>query len=207
MQFRRQQWTPTRIADRLRRHGSRQRGAMGPALAPEALQFLDTYLRPTDTFVEFGSGRCTLWLARRVGRLASFEDLPGWYDTVRAQLDDAAANNVDYRLVSAENLLQRADESLSAFPGGAPDGALVDGLECDCCAVWALLHVRPGGIILVDRASRYLPHRSRSPRSIGLNGQPVSGLWKQFANGVAGWRCAWWTNGVTDTAAFFKPHG
>jgi hypothetical protein len=178
-----------------------------PGLAPEALHFLDTYLRPTDTFVEFGSGRCTLWLARRVGRLASFEDLPGWYDTVRAELDDAAANNVDYRLVTPENLLQRADESLSAFPGGAPDGALVAGLDCDCCAVWALLHVRPGGIIVVDRAERYLAERDGLVRAEGEDGRSGSGLRKQFADGVARWRCALWANGAGWTAAFFKPAG
>lgn len=205
MNVRPRHWSRSRLAQGLRRTARRGRDRVVPSLAPQALHFLDAWLRPSDTFVEFGSGRCTLWLAQRIGRLASFEDLPGWYDTVRGQLDAADANNVDYRLVTSDNLLQRADESLTAFPGRAPDGVLISGLESDCCAVWALLHLRPGGIVVIDKPGRYLPRRRRGPAAAADNGSTPAGLHDQFARGVADWRCVHWSEGGCDTAVFFKP--
>lgn len=198
-------WTPHYILDRLRLQLWQRRNPAAPWLVPAAVHFLDRYLRSSDVLFEFGSGRSTRWFARRVARVESFEGDSAWYEKVRADLDRWSMTNVGYHLVSSENLIQTADEAASGLPGGQVDGVLIDGLDRDRCAEWALRTVRSGGVIVIDNVNRYLPCSTRSPESIGPDAKPVSRLWQDFAEAVAEWRSVWWSDGVTDTAIYFKP--
>ena len=44
-----------------------------PWLTREAVDFLASWLQPSDHGLEWGSGRSTVWLAQRVSRLVSIE--------------------------------------------------------------------------------------------------------------------------------------
>jgi hypothetical protein len=59
-------------------------------------------------------------------------------------------------------------------------------------------------MIVVDNVNRYLPSSTRSPASLASNAEPPTPGWSAFARAVAGWRQAWFSNGVTDTAVFFR---
>src|SRR5438045_3489360 len=49
-----------------------------PWLTQEAIRIIDGYLEPTMVAWEWGSGKSTPWIARRVGTLVSVEHDPQW---------------------------------------------------------------------------------------------------------------------------------
>ena len=203
-------WTPRYVKDRFQLHVWERRHPDAPWLVAEAVSLLETWLRKGDIVVEFGSGRSTLWLAARVARVISVEHDPTWYARVEAQLETANVHNVEYHYVpipaSANAHVQEAaylrpvNEALT----GSADMILVDGILRDAAAVWALEHVRHGGIVVIDNVNRYLPRATRSPASLGPDGRAPTERWRAVAATVAGWRQAWFSNGVTDTAVFFR---
>ena len=71
-----------------------------PWLTAAAVTALQELLKPEDIGFEFGSGRSTVWLARRVRLLHSMEHVPEWYGRVQKWLAEAnLTEKVDYRLV------------------------------------------------------------------------------------------------------------
>lgn len=201
-------WTPAYIADRLALMWWAKRRPDAPWLVRQAVEFLDGWLRPTDTVVEFGSGRSTLWFSRRVGRVISIEHNPAWHSTVGTTLAGAGADNVARHLdpsggQRAEAYLAPALEAAAA-PGARFDMILVDGIHRDACALWALGAIaRPGGLIVIDNCNRYFPSRTRTPYSLGPSQPHPSPEWKRFAHGASSLRRAWLSNGVTDTLLYF----
>jgi hypothetical protein len=122
------------------------------------------------------------------------------------RLAKAGADNVKYvNPVQEEAAYVAAADS--GLGGAAPDMALVDGLYRDACALWALRTVKPGGVIVVDNVQRYLPHQTFAPYAIGAAGTPATPKWEQFWAVAGKWRQLWTSNGIEDTAFFFKPVG
>ena len=70
-----------------------------PWLTPKATDIIENFLKPSHVVVEWGSGRSTLWLARRVGHITSIEGNLAWYAKVKNELEMEGLNNVDYRLI------------------------------------------------------------------------------------------------------------
>jgi predicted O-methyltransferase YrrM len=206
----RRHWTPRYVKDRLQLHVWERRHPDAPWLVAEAVSLLETWLRKSDVVVEFGSGRSTLWFAARAARVISIEHDPGWYARVKAQLETANVHNVEYHRVPVSAAAD-VDVQEAAYLGpvsdafaGPADVVLVDGILRDATAMWALEHVRRGGMIVIDNVNRYLPHATHSPASLGAEGRPPTERWRAVAATVASWRQAWFTNGVTDTAVFFR---
>ncbi|MGQ9682039.1 MAG: hypothetical protein ACUVX9_05855 [Anaerolineae bacterium] len=169
-------------------------------------------IRPTHVGIEWGSGRSTVWLAKRAARLISVEHSSEWHARVQAWLTKEALLNVDYRLcpVSPGRSSYRAEEVayvgvVTALPDESLDFALIDGRFRARCALAALRKLCPGGMLIVDNANHYLPSASRAPRSIAIDGVPPNKEWALFRRRVARWRCLWTSNGVFDTAIWFKP--
>jgi len=186
-----------------------------------AIEFLGQWLRPTDLLVEFGSGRSTVWFAERVGRVVSIEHDRAWHARVTQRLVERGLTNVSYKIVDdrldpgrpvnenqlehPEKYLALAEESMTALgPNARADVILVDGCSRDHCAQWALTHVKPGGLIVIDNANWYLPVHSRSPASVPPDGNSPTILWRDYTARTASWRRVWYSNGVTDTAIFFS---
>lgn len=181
-----------------------------PWLTKSANEILMRVLQPDFTGLEFGSGRSTLWLARRVGHLTSIEHDRAWHDKVSTMLNREHVNNVTYMLHEPACGEVEADTShyvrvLDSISPNSLDFVLVDGIFRSACANGAIDKLRPAGFLIVDNINWYLPSDSHAPNSRTIRQGPASREWADFSDRVAGWRCDWTTSGVTDTAIFHKP--
>lgn len=132
-----------------------------PFVAPAAIRFLDAALPRGGIGLEWGSGRSTRWFARRLRRLVAVEHDTTWYNDVREQLERAALDNVDYRLIPLEHSIDEPTRPLydpmpryvsfvDEFPDGHFDFIEVDGHYRQACVVKGLPKLKPGGLLLVD---------------------------------------------------------
>jgi len=169
-----------------------------PWLTADAIAFLGQWVQPGDRCLEWGSGRSTWWLAARGASVATVEHDEAWAAAVLAKPSGPGA--IELVHVAAD----REDDYVAAHPDlGGVDLALIDGIHREGCALRAVTEVRPGGLLVVDNIERHLPSRSTSPEARGQQA-PEPG-WRAFAEATEGWRRWWTTNGVTDTALWFKP--
>jgi SAM-dependent methyltransferase len=186
-----------------------------PWLTEGAVRLLDSWLRPTDWGIEWGSGRSTIWLARRVAGVLSIEHDARWHEMVRGMLADAGvAGRVDYRLVPCDlgELGDPPDHpyvlAAEAVTDGSADFVLVDGMIRLPCARLALRKLRPGGLLILDNANRFVPNPSlgrpatiHEPRS-----EPREPGWVDVLAELARWRAILTTDGIWDTRFWVKPH-
>ena len=198
-------WTPRYIVNRLQLMAYAGRYPDLPWLTQAMNDFLASWLKPTDRGAEFGSGRSTIWFARRIAHLTSVEHDTAWHAEVSGRLQAQALHQrIDYLFAAQE------EQYVAAARGLAPaslDFCLVDGICRDRCALACIDKLKPGGALIVDNINWYLPHspKSRAPASRGPGDTCESPDWETFAQTVANWRCFWTSNGITDTAAWFKP--
>jgi len=203
-------WTPRYLISRVVEKQYRRTHPDLPWLTQTANRMLDTLILPPDQGLEFGSGRSTLWFANRVNHLTSVEHNPEWYARVSTWLTEKSYQNVDYRLCPGkDHAMNRNDlpeyvQIVKDLPGNSLEFVLVDGIFRDACALLALEKLKPGGFLIIDNANLYLPSRSCSPNSRTEQNGPASRLWEQFILQTKDWRKIWTSNGVSDTAFFFK---
>lgn len=195
-------WTPRYLVDRLIVLAYERSHPHSPWLNRHAVHLLDSWLQPGDKGFEWGSGRSTLWLARRVRWLLSVEHSEPYYLRTRSQLAAAGLHHVDYRHCPQEADYVGASNSL---PPQSLDFVLVDGQRRDHCALAALPRLKPGGLLILDNSNWFLPSHSRSPNSRRWQHGPASEAWSEFARQVETWRCLWTSDGVSDTAFWLKP--
>lgn len=183
-----------------------------PWLTQQANSLLSTLLKPTGVGLEWGSGKSTLWFAQRIKHLTSVEHDEAWYKTVSSKLKANNISNVNYILCKAAEGQEKPGESsyvqvVNTFSKDGLDFVLIDGLYRDVCANMVFEKIRPGGIIVLDNANWYLPCDSISPSSRPKNSPPASEEWTRFFDRVKDWRLIWTSNGVWDTAIWFKLPG
>lgn len=203
-------WTPRYIRHRIADLYYQKKHPDLPWLTPTANQILDTYLTRLDIGLEFGSGRSTVWFAKRIARLTSIEHNGDWAANVRKMLDRANIRNVDYRLLTEDKSEEEGGDTayvrvIDEFDANSLDFCLVDGLYRNFCARKVIGKIRPGGVLIVDNVHRYLPSSSCSPESRSPADGPKGEVWKEVAQSISGWRHIWTTSGISDTAFFFKP--
>ena len=180
-----------------------------PWLTAAATQMLSGTIRKEHIGIEWGAGRSTIWLAERVTHLVTVEDDAAWYkraqDRLRArQLSD----RVDLRLLTAGGPASPYVLIAQEFATAHFDFALVDGRDREHCVLTVLPKLKPGGILVVDNVDRYLPSsRSgrRPPGALSRDAEPASAAWKAVRDALRTWDCVWTSNGVFDTAIWFKP--
>lgn len=202
-------WSIPYITARLRDIIYQKRHPNHPWLTPQAIDFIDQWLKPEDKGLEFGSGKSTIWLAQRVSYLTSVENIPEWFHRVRKWLLKTELNNVNYVLAGEKDddqtkaanyllpALDISDESL--------DFIIVDGRWRDQCATLSISKLCPGGLMVIDNANLYLPCDSPAPNSQTIEEGPASAEWQKVWDTIKDWRTIWTTNGVFDTALFIKP--
>ncbi len=203
-------WTPRFVVARLREVIYQRCNRDLPWLTEEANRFLAEYLLSSDVGIEFGSGRSTLWLASRVGRLVSVEHDKDWHSQIALALAQKQVLNVDYRYLAEEvsdmkvmgAAICRITDNLTS---GKFDFVLVDGVCRDLCAKEAIRLLRPGGMLVIDNVNRYLPSTSVSPGSRSHEMGPDGPIWLEVFSTIKPWRHYWTSSGVTDTAFYFKP--
>jgi predicted O-methyltransferase YrrM len=201
-------WTPRYVVNRSRLWWYERRNPEAPWLTPEANRLLAGLVAPTATGVEWGSGRSTAWLAKRLSRLVSVESQPEWHGRVAIALARGPNAHVEQRL---ESLEPRADPTRSPYvcvaleiADGSLGFALVDGEYRDYCALAVLPKLAPGALLVLDNANWYLDRPTHSPASrTGLG--PLNERWAEFERQVRGWPQIWTSSGVTDTAIWTRP--
>ena len=201
-------WPPRHTIDRLSFELYQRRHPDAPWLPKDTIELLTSLLRSGDRCIEWGSGRSTPWLGKRVGRLVSAEHDPVWYDRVREML---AADGLDRDSVRLLSIEPKGDPSTSPyvrvideFPDGELDVAYVDGEHRSACALAAIPKLTAGGLLIVDDAHGVLDHASSSPHSRYRRG-PLDADWERVAALLSRWRLIWISDGYSDTAIYFKP--
>lgn len=193
-------WNARYLYDRARQKLLIRRNPDWPWVTAEAVRMLEQLLRPDDVGIEYGSGRSTLWFAKRLKRIVSVEHHQGWFEKVEAMIAEQGASNAKVVLRTPEEFAG----VISEFEPGTLGFVLVDGQRRDECAMAATQHLKPGGLLVIDDVHRYLPSKSRAP----LAKKPdefASDMWREFDQVTAGWRRYWSCDGVSDTLFLFKP--
>jgi predicted O-methyltransferase YrrM len=126
-----------------------------PWIVPAAIGWLRRRMRSDWSVLELGSGRSTVWFARRAGRVVSFEDNEHWHGRTRERLDDLGLSNFDLRLRAVEEL----PREVQALGEELFDLVVVDFLESPAvtrvdCLKPAMNRVRAGGYLLLDDSDR-----------------------------------------------------
>lgn len=143
-----------------------------PWLTSAAIRFLTSYLKKDMCGFEFGSGRSTKWLARRIDRLVSIEDDPVWYRRVQI---DTRNLGVDYRFASTKSGCGEYIGHLTSFGDETFDLIVVDGSCRNQCIAACATKVRKRGVVVVDNSDMPLdlsPLAEFHRRSTG------NGVWK-----------------------------
>lgn len=203
-------WTPQYIKNRLLEKYYHKTCPDHPWLTKAANQILASYLKDSDVGLEFGSGRSTVWHAKRSRHLASIEHREVWYRKVKQMIEDSDQRNVDYHLIHKDVSEEKGSEAayvqiINKFEENYFDYVLIDGIYRDFCAMNVIEKIRPGGMMIIDNVNWELPSESCSPYSRTLVQGPRGNTWSSVYQSISGWRRIWTSSGVTDTAFFFKP--
>lgn len=174
-----------------------------PWLTPTAIKILDKTLTRQMHGLEFGSGNSTAWFAMRLGQLTSVEHNAEWHARVSRLLRALGIGNVTYLLRTKDN--EEYAAVAAQLADGSQDFVLVDGILRAECALASLSKVKPGGMLVVDDVHRYLPSASQSPYARTLADGALDANWSRFLLETEDWEYLWTTNGVKDTAIYYKP--
>jgi predicted O-methyltransferase YrrM len=174
-------------------------------------------LKPDDEGYEFGSGRSTVWFAGRVRYLHSMEHVPEWHERVRTKLGEAGLiEKVDHRLAPNSSHIgddDIFDEShpyvrhLAGMPDASLDFVLVDGIMRLTCIRITIPKLKPGGVLILDNANRYVPNKYPEGYTTIQHHRsaPLDQGWTQVLSGLAKWRGFNTTNSIWDTRFWIKP--
>jgi predicted O-methyltransferase YrrM len=198
----------------LGREAFRRRHPEAPAIVANAVILLDNWLRPTDRGLEWGSGRSTIWLASRVAHLLSVEHNPVWHARVRdAIAARGLAARVVYRLIDAPDD-QMAEPLGHPYAGVADeiadaslDFVVVDGQMRLRCTEKALVKLKPGGLLALDGANRYLPNAFEGSFTTiqHTRREPLNQDWQRLQERLVTWRSMSTSDGLWDTRFWIKP--
>ena len=205
---------PSYLVPRLRQIAFVRSYPRAPWLTQAAVLLLESWLQPDDFVVEWGSGRSTAWFAERTARVLSVEANPAWYARVAESLAARKLDaRVDQRLIPCQ--LGEFDEPIehpyfgvaSELADGSVDFALVDGNLRLRCIESIMPKIRPGGLLGLDNANRFVPNRwgpghstVHEPRSA-----PVSPGWARVLEELRGWRSILTSDGIWDTRFWVRP--
>lgn len=194
-------WTPRYIYNRINLMIDEFLHPERPWLTKEAVLLLERLLKPDDVGLEFGSGRSTIWFAKRVKKLISTEHDNFWFEKINKKLKEKGLiNKVDYKLKNENNYL----DILNDIKDNSVDFVLVDGLKRDVCASKSIPKLNPGGLLIIDNINWFIPSKSYSPNSKRDNNFE-SKIWQDiWEKEIKDWRKIWTSNGVTDTLIAFK---
>jgi predicted O-methyltransferase YrrM len=126
-----------------------------PWIVPAAIGWLRRRIRRDWSVLELGSGRSTVWFARRAGTVLSFEDNEYWYPQTKSRLEKTGLSNVDLRLRPVEEL----PGEVASLSDASFDLVVIDFLEAPTVTRIdaikpAMGKVRPGGLLLLDDSDR-----------------------------------------------------
>lgn len=124
-----------------------------PWLTSDAVEFLKYWVKPTDVYLEFGSGQSTGWFLSRVKKTISIEDDPAWYRKI-GQKNEKFGKKFNYVLAKSK---KEYLDSVKNVPDNSVDICLVDGSYRVDCINKAIPKIKIGGILVLDNAETQLP--------------------------------------------------
>ena len=201
-------WPPQHTLNRVASEFYQRRNVGVPWITRDAIELLPDLLRSTDRCLEWGSGRSTAWLTRRVQTVQSVEHDPVWFERVKQQLERENLGGGSVRLLSIEPVAQ-PDASpyvrvVDEFGDGELDLCFLDGEHRAACGLGVIPKLASGGLLILDDAQGHLDHASSSPHARQGQG-PLDGQWARFGELVSSWRLIWTSDGYSDTAIWIKP--
>ena len=125
-----------------------------PWLPEGAVSFMDSILSPSSWVIEHGAGYSTIWLAKKVDYLISYESDPKWYTKVGGILYKEGL--LDHTiLIHATDIAEKG----ALLPKNAPRGAVYDLLFIDGRGRMRMWEdhersLKPGGWVCFDDAER-----------------------------------------------------
>lgn len=196
-------WTPRYIYNRLYLAVVEFIHPDWPWLTKDAVLILDKLLNQDDIGLEFGSGRSTLWFAKKINHLISIEHDNFWFSKIKEKLENSnLISKVEYILVNP--LDPDYLKILEKIENESIDFVLIDGLFRDKACLHSIPKIKTGGILIIDNINWCIPNKSYSPNS--LRNRYESEIWETvFEQATKGWRRIYTTNGVFDTLILFKP--
>jgi Methyltransferase domain len=126
-----------------------------PWIVPATIGWLRRRVRSDWSILELGSGRSTVWFARRAAEVISLEDNEYWFPRTRERLERAGLTNVDLRLRPVEDF----PREVASLPDAGFDLVVVDFLEAPSVTRIdalkpAMKKVAAGGYLLLDDSDR-----------------------------------------------------
>lgn len=181
-----------------------------PWITPDATHILSKVLDKNFTGLEYGSGRSTIFLSERVGKLFSVEHHEEWYNHVRTLLKSKGITNSDLKLIRPEKevpLFHSSSERqafitkeeypnkdslfssyvnyIDEFDNDFFDFVLIDGRARESCSLKAIDKLKPGGLMILDNSERV--------------------RYDQVHKTLQSWPKICTTNGLTNTVIWRKP--
>jgi hypothetical protein len=206
-------WTPAYIFHRLADWYYRARNPEAPWLTPKAVEYLNNALQPEFNGLEYGSGRSTIWFAKRVKKLVSVEHNPDWFRRIQEEMKMKGIDNIEYHHFIKpdsssslmDNLKSDYVQATSTIAESSLDFVLVDGVVRPACMIHAIPLLRNGGLLILDDANHYLPCDSGAPNTRSQEDGPLNDGWKQVQQQITDWQAIWFGNGIKETVLFRKP--
>ncbi len=177
-----------------------------PWLTRESVAILNEWLKPGHAVIEFGSGGSTVFFAARCERVISYEHDVAWNRKVHARLARRGFRHVETHRFEVDD--PRYWNSVCSLPDESVDLVLIDGRRRAECAWNALPKIKPGGLLVIDNADRYMVHgcSDADPAGARLQARSSSGeLWNDIARHTADWEPRWTDNGVFVTLILQRP--
>jgi predicted O-methyltransferase YrrM len=174
-----------------------------PWLPRQTVRFLKGWLNQDHCVLEPGTGRSTIWLAKRVSRVFSIEHNKEWFDTISSSQMFTGLSNTRLNFADTTERREPFESEYVRLVASQPDQSynllLVDGVLRDEVALKGLAKVKAGGVILIDNAERYVPVRSNTPEKAAVT--PSSPVWEEFLERVEGLPQKEFSDGVTASLA------
>jgi hypothetical protein len=108
---------------------------------------LKLILNKESHILEYGSGRSTIWLAKRSHSVISIEGYQPWYEKVSTILRKLNLQNVDYRFLTGDEYSLASDFADETF-----DLIVVDGNSRSKCLENAHRKLKVGGYLYLDNS-------------------------------------------------------
>jgi hypothetical protein len=195
-------FSPRWVARRVVATAHALRNPEAPLLAPGALPLADHWLRREHFAFEWGSGFSTPWLAKRAGRVVAVEHDPLWHQRTQSLLaQKGLAEAVDLRLAPGDDYLAQ----IARFADDSIDFILVDGVKPALALAASLRKLKHGGMLVLNGAHLVLPSDSTTAEARSRADGPHEDLDPAELIELMRWRLKWESDGLNDTAVFWKP--
>lgn len=145
-----------------------------PWINPAAMMYLESFVRPTWSVFEWGSGGSSIWWARHCTRVVTVEHRWGWHRWVTRTARALKLRNLEIIRASVEN----GDYVgvISRVKNPKFDCIVIDGEERMACLKAARGHLNSRGVILLDDSQRYeVPKWLKRWRTVVFDSPPFKG--------------------------------